>query len=84
LPTASVTHFLVKLFLAAPASFFSVAEVLQDFLASLSHFFKSWSGRHRRVSFQSLGFAGRRLRLCDGSDETQQGSEGEHSHGYPL
>lgn len=40
LPTASVTHFLVKLVLAAPASFFSVAEVLQDFLASLSHFFK--------------------------------------------
>ena len=40
MPTASVTHFLVKLVLAAPASFFSVAEVLQDFLASLSHFFK--------------------------------------------
>jgi hypothetical protein len=39
LPTASETHFLVKLALAAPASFFAAAEASQDFLASVSHFF---------------------------------------------
>jgi hypothetical protein len=34
LPTASVTHFFVKLVLAAPASFFSAADISQDFAAS--------------------------------------------------
>jgi hypothetical protein len=39
-PTASETHFFVKLAFAAPASFFSAAAVLQAFAASASHFFK--------------------------------------------
>jgi hypothetical protein len=39
LPTASVTHFLVKLVFAAPLSFFAAAEVSQDFCASDWHFF---------------------------------------------
>jgi hypothetical protein len=34
LPTASLMHFLVKLVLAAPASFFSVAWLAQEVLAS--------------------------------------------------
>src|SRR5882672_9808805 len=38
-PTASVTHFLVKLVFAAPASFFSAACASQVALASVSHFF---------------------------------------------
>src|SRR5262245_34215639 len=38
-PTASVTHFLVKLALAAPASFLSAAEISHAFCASVSHFF---------------------------------------------
>lgn len=38
-PTASFTHFLVKLFLAAPASFFSAAAASQLAAASFSHFF---------------------------------------------
>src|SRR4051812_17279859 len=38
-PTASVTRFLVKLVLAAPASFFSAACASQADLASVSHFF---------------------------------------------
>src|SRR5215472_11606310 len=37
-PTASFTHFLVKLVLAAPASFFSAAWVAQEVVASFSHF----------------------------------------------
>ena len=36
-PPASVTHFFVKLFLAAPASFFSAACASQE---SVSHFFR--------------------------------------------
>ena len=36
-PVASVTHFLVKLFFAAPASFFSAARASQADLASFSH-----------------------------------------------
>src|SRR5690349_3008431 len=39
LPTASVTHFLVKLVFAAPASFFSAACLSQPAAASVSHFF---------------------------------------------
>jgi hypothetical protein len=39
LPTASVTHFLVKLVLAAPASFLSAASLSQTAVASVSHFF---------------------------------------------
>jgi len=39
-PTASETHFFVKLAFAAPASFFSAAAVVQPFVASVSHFFK--------------------------------------------
>src|SRR5262249_11877999 len=39
-PTASVTHFLVKLALAAPASFLLAADVSHAFCASLSHFFR--------------------------------------------
>ena len=34
-PTASATHFLVKLDLAAPANFLSAAAVLQDAVASV-------------------------------------------------
>jgi hypothetical protein len=34
----SVTHFFVKLVLAAPASFFSIADMSQDACASFSHF----------------------------------------------
>src|SRR5262249_8178119 len=37
-PTASRTHFLVKLALAAPASFFSDASDVQVVVASFSHF----------------------------------------------
>src|SRR5882757_4990976 len=37
-PAASVTHFLVKLVFAAPASFFSAACASQAVLASFSHF----------------------------------------------
>src|SRR6185436_5024695 len=37
-PTESVTHFLVKLALAAPASFLSAADVSHAFCASVSHF----------------------------------------------
>ena len=36
-PTASFTHFLVKLFLAAPCSFFSAAAVSQLAVASFSN-----------------------------------------------
>jgi hypothetical protein len=39
LPTASPTHFLVKLFFAAPASFLPAASVSQIFCASPSHFY---------------------------------------------
>src|SRR5271169_1188530 len=39
-PMASVTHFLVKLIFAAPASFLSAAWLSQAVLASVSHFFK--------------------------------------------
>src|SRR5262245_52527957 len=39
LPTASVTHFLVKLALAAPANFFSAADFSHVAFASVSHFF---------------------------------------------
>src|SRR6266702_3158113 len=39
LPTASVTHFLVKLVLAAPLSFLSAADVSHVVAASVSHFF---------------------------------------------
>src|SRR5262245_8355237 len=39
LPIASVTHFLVKLSFAAPASFFSAAVLSQADFASVSHFF---------------------------------------------
>ena len=39
LPTASVTHFSVKLVFAAPASFFSAACLSQPAVASVSHFF---------------------------------------------
>jgi hypothetical protein len=38
-PTASFTHFLVKLFLAAPKIFFSTAAASQAAAASFSHFF---------------------------------------------
>src|SRR5262245_38572623 len=38
-PTASPTHFLVKLVLAAPASFLSPAWTSQAFAASVWHFF---------------------------------------------
>src|SRR5262245_39338255 len=37
-PTASLTHFLVKLVLAAPASFFSAAWLVQVAVASFWHF----------------------------------------------
>jgi hypothetical protein len=39
MPTASVTHFLVKLSFAAPANFFSAAVLSQAAFASVSHFF---------------------------------------------
>src|SRR5262245_39076844 len=39
-PTASVTHFLTWLALAAPARFFDLASASQFFFASPSHFFK--------------------------------------------
>jgi len=39
LPTASVTHFFVKLVFAAPANFFSAAALSQDAAASVWHFF---------------------------------------------
>src|SRR5262249_52938721 len=39
LPTASLIHFLVKLSFAAPANFFSAADLLQAAFASVSHFF---------------------------------------------
>ena len=38
-PVASLSHFFTKLFLAAPASFFSVACTSHAALASVSHFF---------------------------------------------
>src|SRR5581483_7425340 len=39
LPTASLTHFFVKLSFAAPASFFSAADLSHVAFASVSHFF---------------------------------------------
>lgn len=38
-PTASFTHFVVKLVFAAPPNFFSAAALSQDVAASVSHFF---------------------------------------------
>src|ERR1700741_2352734 len=38
-PTASLIHFLVKLSFAAPASFFSAADLSHAAFASVSHFF---------------------------------------------
>ncbi len=40
-PTASFKHFLVKLFFAAPSSFFSDAAASQVAVASFSHFVRN-------------------------------------------
>lgn len=60
-PTRSVTHFLVKLVLAAPDSFCVVAELSQAAVASVSHFFMKLE-RAAPASFLSVACA---LQLAD-------------------
>ena len=62
-PTASLTHFFVKLFFAAPASFFSAACASHAVLASLPHLVrKLFSAAPCRFFSARLRLAGRALR----------------------